>query len=325
MSHVSEFKMLADDQLLTSLEQQFALERKTSHAILLHLKEVKLRRLHVERGYHDMFTMLIEHFHQSESAANQKLKALDLMLDVPVAEEKLISGELSLSTVAMAQRQIKREEKLTGKELSHKKKLEIVESISGKTMAQAEVELFKLLPETAGNPAPHERRVSETATQMTLTVPDDVRDMMIRLKELWAHIDPTMNHVEVMRRAFKMALEKIDPLAHKEAPKSNSGKTHSATESAKHRGTNRLTYYGKKFDRVLWERANARCEFVDHVSGRRCECRFGLQREHKIPLGRGGTNELKNMELLCAAHNQLRARQVFGNQKVEKYQSRARG
>ena len=72
-------------------------------------------------------------------------------------------------------------------------------------MAQTETKLFKFLPETATNPANFERRISENATRMSLTVPDDVREMMMRLKELWAHVDPSMDHVEVMRRAFKLA------------------------------------------------------------------------------------------------------------------------
>src|SRR5882724_5612077 len=107
-----EIKNLSNDELLISLENQFALERSTSHHILLHLKEVQSRLLYAERGYPDLFSMLIRHFQQSETSANQRLKALALMLDVPVVEERLISGELNMSTVAMAQRQIKREEKL---------------------------------------------------------------------------------------------------------------------------------------------------------------------------------------------------------------------
>jgi hypothetical protein len=113
-----------------------------------------------------------------------------------------------------------------------------------------------------------------------------------------------MDNVEVMRRAFKLTLARIDPTQKK--------KTQSASESAKHRSTERLKYYGREFDRVLWQRAESRCEFV------RCDCKFGLQREHVIPLARGGTNELSNMELLCATHNRLRARQNFGNEKIDK-------
>jgi hypothetical protein len=246
-----EINQLSIDQLLLHLEQKFALERKTSHDILLHLKEIRSRKLYAERGFPNLFAMLVHHFHESEW-----------------------------------------------------KKLEIVESITNKTMAQAETELFKHLPETASHPLTSERRVATDATRMNLTVPDDVREMMIRLKELWAHVDPSMDNVEVMRRAFKLALGQVDPIQKK--------KTRSATERAKHRSTDRLKYYGKEFDRVLWQRAESRCEFVDEKTGRRCDCKFGLQREHVIPLARGGTNELSNMELLCATHNRLRARQIFG-------------
>ena len=180
----------SDDQLLESLSERFAIERDNSHHILLHLKEIQMRRLHAKRGFSNMFSMLIKHFRQSETSANQHLKALALMLEVPVVEERLVSGDLNLSTLAMAQRQIKREEKLTGKKVAQAKKAEIVESITNKTMAQTENELFKLLPETASNPQNSERRISEDATRMSLTVPDDVRDMMLRLKDLWAHADP---------------------------------------------------------------------------------------------------------------------------------------
>jgi hypothetical protein len=299
----------SNDQLFASLEREFALERQRSHQILLHLKEIRSRRLYATRGFSSMFSMLVQRFGQSESSANQRLKALDLMMDVPRAEAHLLSGQLSMSTAAMAQRQIKREEKLIGKSLTQDKKAEIVEAICGKTMAFAEIELFRHLPETSRNPQFREYRISTYATRMSLTVPDDVREMMIRLKELWAHADPSMDFIEIMRRSFKIALEKVDPSIRSNAQ--------GATESAKHRGATRLRYYGKDFDRELWQRAGSRCEYVDEVTGRRCDCKFGLQREHVIPLGKGGNSELSNMQLLCATHNHLRARLAFGDEHVD--------
>jgi hypothetical protein len=360
-----ELKRLSDDQLVLSAEDQFALERKTSHYILLHLKEISLRRVYAKRGFPNLREMLIKHFRQSETAANQRLKSLELMLDVPAVEERLISGDLNMSTVAMAQRQIRREEKLTGQEISKEKKIEIVESITNKTMAKAEIELFKLLPETASHPETYERRVSEQATRLNLTVPNDVMEMFIRLKEIWAHVDPTMDHVEVIRRSFKMTLQKVDPTQRKSAIKKSSGanpkininantnvdagttidfytsdsvqsastspdstlprqSTQSLTDSVKHRGTKRPTYYKREFDRALWERAGSQCEFIDEKTTRRCDCRFGLQREHVIPLALGGANDLSNMQLLCATHNQLRARRVFGNKKIDAFQIKRR-
>jgi hypothetical protein len=43
-----------------------------------------------------------------------------------------------------------------------------------------------------------------------------------------------------------------------------------------------------------------------------------------IPLALGGTNDLSNMQLLCATHNQLRARAVFGNKKIDAFQTKRR-
>jgi hypothetical protein len=122
-----------------------------------------------------------------------------------------------------------------------------------------------------------------------------------------------MDNVEVMRRAFKLALDKTDPSKRTAQPKSRI--------SVKRRG--RLNYYGKEFDRTLWQRAGSRCEFIDKKTGRRCDCTFGLQREHVVPLGLGGTNELSNMQLLCRTHNQLRARQAYGDSKINRHQNKA--
>src|SRR6185312_900234 len=128
-----DLNKLSDDQLLASLERELSIERIASRNILFHLKEIKSRRLYAKRGYPNLFWMLVRHFRQSESAANQRLKALNLMMDVPAVEERLLTGEISMSAVAMAQRQIVREEKLTGTPVSQHKKMEIVESITGKT------------------------------------------------------------------------------------------------------------------------------------------------------------------------------------------------
>jgi hypothetical protein len=43
-----------------------------------------------------------------------------------------------------------------------------------------------------------------------------------------------------------------------------------------------------------------------------------------IPLALGGTSDLSNMQLLCATHNQLRARYVFGNKKIDAFQTKRR-
>ena len=304
-----ELNNLSDDQLFAGLESELAIERRANHNSLMYLKEIKSRRLYAKRGFSNMFKMLVKHFRQSESAAYQRLKALELLMGIPGLESRLVLGDVNMSTVAMAQRQILREEKSLGEKISQEKKTAIVASIVGKTLAETEMELFKHLPKTASEPQTYVRRVSAATTRMNLNIPNDVQDMMTRLQELWAHVDPQMDPVEVIRRAFTLTLKQVDPV---QRPKSSK-----PSESAKHRSNKRLNYYGREFDRALWKRAGARCEYVDRQTGRRCDCTFGLQHEHVIAIALGGTNELTNMQLLCSTHNQLRARKVFGDRKID--------
>lgn len=107
-----------------------------------------------------MFKMLVEHFKQSESSAHRHLQAMRLMKDVPEAKESLESCEVNLTTLSMAQSQIRKEEKLTGKKMSIERKTAIVERVKNKTQAETEVELFLLMPETASAPGVHEKRIS---------------------------------------------------------------------------------------------------------------------------------------------------------------------
>ena len=94
-----ELKKLSSEHLIKSLENHFEQERKTSHTILLHLSEMRRRRLYLERGFSSLFEMLARHFKISETSAYQRLKALELMQAVPEVEEKLKSWEVNLSTL----------------------------------------------------------------------------------------------------------------------------------------------------------------------------------------------------------------------------------
>lgn len=63
--------------------------------------------------------------------------------------------------------------------------------------------------------------------------------------------------------------------------------------------------------REVWARDGGRCTFVgDH--GARCPARAGLEFDHVQPVALGGESTTDNVRLLCRAHNQYAAEQVFG-------------
>ncbi len=90
---LSQIKKLSNDNLLKGLAELFESERKISHSALLHLLVIRERRLFADRGYGNLFEMLIKEFKLSETSANQRLKALDLLIAVPDVEESLINGD----------------------------------------------------------------------------------------------------------------------------------------------------------------------------------------------------------------------------------------
>jgi hypothetical protein len=208
----SQIKKYSIEELLHGFGGALEVERKASHVVLLYLAEIAGRRLYADMGYGSLFELLVRHFRLSESSVNNRLKALALMNDVSEAKTCLARGEVNLSTLAQAQRQILAQEKLLGQRVSLAKKAEIVEAIKNKTQTETEKVLHKLLPEAALAPKNTEKRVTGDQVRLGLCVPDQFMQKLKRLKELWAHVNPSMDNVEAIERALDHTLKSIDPM-----------------------------------------------------------------------------------------------------------------
>ncbi|MEJ2721766.1 MAG: HNH endonuclease signature motif containing protein, partial [bacterium] len=74
---------------------------------------------------------------------------------------------------------------------------------------------------------------------------------------------------------------------------------------------------GKTRDAVFVRDKNC-CTHVGS-NGKRCTSTYRLHVDHIIPYARGGTNALSNLRLLCAKHNKLEAKRVYGAAKIDSY------
>jgi hypothetical protein len=316
-----EIKSFSDDYLLSSLSGLFDSERITSKFIVLHLIEIDARKLYAIRGFDSMFRMLVEKFKLSESSAYRRLQAMRLMKDVPQIQASLVAGEMNLTTISMAQSQIRREEKITGEKISIEKKIAIAECLKNKTQAQTEVALFKLLPNSASDPKTYERRISDSNTRMGLNFPDRVLNKLNQLREIWSHVNPNMDYVEAIERCADETLERVD-LAQKKVMKQRfvNLKKHDVKKK-------RPTYYPVAVKQEVYSRAQACCEFMDPETKHRCRSKFLLQIDHKIPLWAAGTSVPSNLQLLCATHNRLKyaveTNTTFISDRVVRYRARA--
>jgi hypothetical protein len=76
--------------------------------------------------------------------------------------------------------------------------------------------------------------------------------------------------------------------------------------------------------REVWSRDEGKCTWpLD--SGGICGSTLRLEIDHIVPRGRGGPSTVENCRLTCAMHNQLAARQIYGNDWMNRFTSGAHG
>jgi len=68
--------------------------------------------------------------------------------------------------------------------------------------------------------------------------------------------------------------------------------------------------------REVFERDGMQCTFVDE-HGHRCTATGFLELDHKHARARGGSDDPKNLRVLCRAHNLWLAKQEYGAEHVE--------
>jgi len=73
---------------------------------------------------------------------------------------------------------------------------------------------------------------------------------------------------------------------------------------------------------AVFARDRGRCTYVGS-DGKRCDETIRLHVDHIKPVARGGTNDIANLRLLCAQHNQLQAERILGREVMEGFRNRA--
>ena len=73
---------------------------------------------------------------------------------------------------------------------------------------------------------------------------------------------------------------------------------------------------------AVFARDRGRCTYVGS-DGKRCDETIRLHVDHIKPVARGGTNDIANLRLLCARHNQLQAERILGRDRMNGFHKRA--
>jgi len=340
---VVSVQQLSDCELLEETQKLVQREREILSLVLKHLREVARRRLFSTLGYTSSFDYCVRHLKYSEDQASRRIAAMKLMSELPEIEEKISNGRLTLSHLGMAQTLFRAEEKLHTEKMARAEKIEVLESLEGKSYREAQRIVVSRSSEPMTLMPDQVRVVSDTKVEVRFLADPALLEKIERVKGLLAHKHPNMSLADVVDYLTEMAIEKLDPS--RKAPRKTREK--SPTDLVKEEESGAKTPlpaaprvnreklaaavaskatlpFQKAIDararsrtiptairRELWRRQQAKCA--------RCGSQRTLQIEHIQPWALGGSNDARNLTLLCRTCNQRSAIEYFGLSSMQKY------
>ncbi len=296
--------LLSNHEIEIRIKNKVSLERQTTVDIISLLEEIAARQIYLARGYGSLIEYCIKALGYSESAAHRRVSAMRIAKEIPNIKHGLATGKLNLINVAKANTVFKQREKCNAP-LSLEEKKTVINSMENKSTREVEKSLFEIMP--AEIPVERVRAVAADKTQISIIIDEELKIKLDRIKMLWSHKNPNPSYSELLEMLADFTLKK-ESKAETQSDTSAGGKA----PSTKLPQTNQRQYLSINIRRQIWQKARGQCQFVDEISKRQCQSKFQLEIEHKRPVAKGGTNAEENLELLCRAHNQFRARQHFG-------------
>ncbi|MDZ4678174.1 MAG: HNH endonuclease signature motif containing protein [Oligoflexia bacterium] len=305
--------------VVSGLKNLVSIERKNTGEILHYFYVIQKRRIFADYGYSNIYKFGIKELGYTEAETQIRVTSSRLLGEIPELELKLNEGKLSLSTVSMANTLFNREKKAENA-FTLDKKIEVLKNFENKSVKECEKEIFKVATVI---PVPPEkvRQVSNETAQMTINVPLEFLDEIETLKNIYSKSHPGITTAELLALLVKKETQKLDPAREPRKYKQTKvqdnvqGGGQTDFQAKVQRGVSG-TY--EKFGaptafqkRQVWQKYQSQCSFQT-FDGKRCDSKYGLEIDHIQPKALGGDTSLENLRLLCKAHNQKAAIDIFG-------------
>lgn len=269
------------DQIEDVLGRAIHNERESIREVIAAIALAEQNKVYAARAYSSMFEYLKRYWKYPPDAAQRRLAAARLVLDVPAAIEKLDDGTLNLTVLSKTRSAIRAQEKATGQKLTNADKAHVVSAVENLSSRQADQTLFKLLP-AAAQPIPMERVVAidKDSNKVTLCLDNQDVSFLDKARDILAHAIPDGAYGKVIGRVLRDFVN-----------------------------CSNLTR------RTLGQA----CEFIDDKTGHICGSTFMLERDHMVPVALGGLDADFNRRWLCKPHNLLMAERLLGQEWANSY------
>jgi hypothetical protein len=310
---------LSNSELERNLLSLVGEERKVLHLILLHIKEVDSRRLYLEKGRNSLFEYMVSDLGYSSSSAQRRIEGARLIREIPEISEKIKEGSLHLSQIGEFVRAIRQKESEARVKITSAQKLSLITSIECKSGGETQ----KILSSSLDlNLKPVEIKFvqKDESVHLSLTFSKELHVKIQRCREISSHklLRETSGDfsavIEILADYFlnkedaphepKKATEPTES----EQPRSKKPMKSTPAAAVEIQANETLTPKTRRLVKQL----HRYCQYVNPQTQRQCRSRFLLEIDHKVPRWAGGTNEISNLTLLCAAHNKVKYRRESG-------------
>jgi 5-methylcytosine-specific restriction endonuclease McrA len=333
-----DIQKLSDEVLVENLKRCVRVDIDNGADLVSFISEVDRRRLFLKFGRANLFLFLTKNMGMANASAQLRIDAARVMHSVPEIAEDLRSGAVcltQLSVLAQAFRQKIKE--VPDIEITSEQKRDLVKKIRF-TDAPLSQQIIAEELDLEIKRREIKRVQKDGSVRSKITFTKEQMSWIDRAEELSDHVNPNPTLAELFAFLAERFVRQKDPTIERRSkkttkvadsrrastsgPEVNSAPCNSTSapevtsaETAPPFQTGTRTHIPIGTRRLLNQRDRC-CRWIDRNTGERCDSTFQLQIDHIVPLWVGGTNELSNLQRLCAFHNREKYKWEAGIRRV---------
>ena len=341
---------LSSSGLLSATRELVQTSRGVEGKLLVHLGEIDERKLYLDLAFPSMFVFCVQELGFSEDAAYNRIMVARAARRLPTILEAVRSGQVHLAGLRVLAPHLTIENH--GKVLAEaagKSKREMEELAARLSPRPAVATVVRKLPDrtdsppvaplalsfgtvlTMSSPEPSlaaasarpavlapvrdERRavmapLAEDRFMIQFTASRACRDKIHQAKDLLRHRMPDGDLGTIVEKALDLLIVQVKKERFAHGRKARCGPSKENADSPSR-------HIPADIQRTVFERDGGRCTFKDE-QGRRCIETGGVEFDHQDGFARTRIHRVDRIRLLCRAHNQHAAEQMYGRAFMER-------
>ncbi|OYZ22160.1 MAG: hypothetical protein B7Y39_08205 [Bdellovibrio sp. 28-41-41] len=308
MSEKSFLTALSSNALDEKLKELISGERELLTEIIIHICEVDARKMYLDFGYSSLFDYLTERMGYANGSAQRRIDAARLSRDVPEVINHIESGDINLSQISVMAQAIRQVPK--GSKVSKEIKEQMVADLCEKTVAQSEILVSCALNIPIKELAKTKHQKDESI-RLEVTFSKTQWEKLTKARDLLSHLIPdgSWDHIfeymseQVIQKKDKTSIKTLKPSKAKKVDATasvldgNNDQDYKPMSARKTRAHIPLSIQRQVLNR------DKCCQYHSKITHQKCGSSWKLTIDHIKPLWADGSNELENLRVLCAAHN----------------------